>query len=54
MREEQHRISGITNDDRVAELIELVAAANIGSATVPFDCIIVPVYNGSPDYLEWV
>jgi len=53
-REEQHRISGVTNDDRVAELIEMVAAHNIGSADVPFDCIITPIINGSPDYLEWI
>jgi len=53
-RENQHRISGVTNDDRVAELVEMVAAANIGSADVPFDCIIVPIVNGSPDYLEWI
>lgn len=31
-REDQHRISGVTNDDRVAALVETVAAANIGSA----------------------
>lgn len=52
--EHQHRISGVTNDDRVAELIEMVAAHNIGSALVPFDCIITPIVNGSPDYLEWI
>lgn len=45
---------GVTNDDRVAELIEEIAAHNIGSATVPFDCIITPIINGSPDYLEWI
>lgn len=31
-REHNHRITGVTNDDRVAELIEEVAAAGIGSA----------------------
>ena len=53
-RENQHRMSGVTNDDRVAELVEMVAAANIGSAIVPFDCIITPLINGSPDYIEWI
>lgn len=53
-RENQHRMSGVTNDDRVAELVEMVAAANIGSAVVPFDCIITPLINGSPDYIEWI
>jgi hypothetical protein len=47
-------MSGVTNDDRVAELIEEVAAAGIGSADVPFDCIITPLINGSPDYIEWI
>ena len=32
----------------------MTAAANIGTPDLPFDTIIVPVYNGSPDYLEWV
>jgi hypothetical protein len=31
-REHQYRISGVTNDDRVAELIEEVATHGIGSA----------------------
>lgn len=53
-REHQHRISGVTNDDRVAELIEEVATHGIGSAQVPFDCIITPIITGSPDYLEWI
>merc|ERR1712032_757566 len=53
-REHNHRITGVTNDDRVAELIEEVAAAGIGSSKVPFDLIIVPIVNGSPDYLEWI
>lgn len=47
-------MSGVTNDDRVAELIEMVAAANIGYADVPFDCIITPLVNGSPEYIEWI
>lgn len=53
-REHNHRIMGVTNDDRVAELIEEVAAHSIGSAKVPFDCVIAPLVNGSPDYIEWI
>ena len=53
-REHNHRLSGVTNDDRVAELIEEIAAAGVGSGEVPFDCIITPLITGSPDYLEWV
>lgn len=53
-REHNHRISGVTNDDRVAQLIEEVANAGIGSGKVPFDIIIVSMVNGSPDYFDWV
>lgn len=53
-RDDQHRVIGVTNDDRVAELVEMIAAENVGSAEVPFDCIITPIINGSPDYLEWI
>lgn len=53
-REHNHRIMGVTNDDRVAELIEEVNRHSIGSAHVPFDCVIAPLMNGSPDYIEWV
>jgi hypothetical protein len=45
---------GVTNDDRFAELVEETAAAGIGSADVPFDVIITPLINGSPDYIEWI
>lgn len=53
-RDEQHQVIGVTNDDRVADLVEMVAAHNVGSAAVPFNCIITPIINGSPDYLEWI
>jgi len=53
-KEDQHRITGVTNDDRVAELVEMVAAANIGYPDLPFDVIITPLVNGSPDYIEWI
>lgn len=45
---------GVTNDDRVAELVEEVARHSIGSAKVPFDCVIAALVNGSPDYIEWI
>lgn len=32
----------------------MVAAANIGFPDVPFDCIVTPLVNASPDYLEWI
>jgi uncharacterized protein involved in tolerance to divalent cations len=53
-RDNQHRVIGVTNDDRVAELVETVAKHKVGSSEVPFDCIITPIINGSPDYLEWI
>ena len=46
---------GVTNDDRVAELIEMVAKhKQFSSSIVSFDCIITPIINGSPDYMEWI
>lgn len=53
-REHNHRISGVTNDDRVAELIETCAKAGVGSDKIPFDIIITPLITGSPDYIEWI
>lgn len=53
--ENQHRISGVTSDDRVAELVEAVnAAGNMGVKEIPFDVIITPLITGSPDYIEWI
>lgn len=51
---ENHRIRGVTSDIRVAELVERIATHNIGSPDIPFDCIIVPMINASPDYIYWV
>ena len=49
-----HRISGVTSDLRVAELIDRVASHNVGSDKIPFDLIVVPLTNASPDYIDWV
>ena len=52
---DQQRIVGITSDDRVAELIELVAANNATSHNYPsFDFVVTPLATGSKDYIEWV
>lgn len=53
-RENVHRITGVTKDERVAELIEEISAHKIGSDLVPFDAIITPLINASPDYIDWV
>jgi hypothetical protein len=45
---------GVTSDERVAELIEEIARNKVGSDKIPFDAIIVPMINGSPDYIEWI
>lgn len=44
----------MTSDERVAELVEVVASHNVGSKEVPFDLIITPLAAASPDYIEWV
>jgi hypothetical protein len=49
-----HRLTGVTSDDRVAELIEEVAAANVDDVDVAFDFIVTVLATGSPDYIEWV
>lgn len=48
------RITGVTSDLRVAELIERIDTHKIGSEKIPFDTIITPMITGSPDYIEWV
>ena len=53
-RKENHRLMGVTSDVRVGELIERISKHKIGSEKFPFDTIIVPLINGSPDYIEWV
>jgi uncharacterized protein involved in tolerance to divalent cations len=49
-----HRLTGVTSDDRVAELIEEVANHGVDDKEVPFDFIITVLSTGSPDYIEWV
>ena len=44
----------MTSDVRVAELIERIASHSVGSDKIPFDAIITPLINASPDYIEWV
>lgn len=52
--ENLHRIRAVTNDDRVAEVIEECAKHGLGGAGIPFDVIVTPLATGSPDYIEWV
>lgn len=49
-----HRLTGVTSDDRVAELIEEVYANGVSDKEVPFDFIITVLATGSPDYIEWI
>lgn len=45
----------VTSDDRVAEVIEEVAAwTNTKKGDVPFDLMVTPLATGSKDYIEWV
>lgn len=53
-RHNVHRITGVTSDDRVAELIEEVYANGVDDPDVPFDFIITVLATGSPDYIDWV
>jgi len=49
------RLVMITSDDRVAELIEEVAAKNPNSREYPaFDLVVTPLATGSKEYIEWV
>jgi hypothetical protein len=53
--ENLHRIRAVTNDDRVAEVIEECAKHGLGGeGGIPFDVIVTPLATGSPDYIEWV
>lgn len=51
--ERLHRIMAVTNDDRVAGVIEECATHSLGG-DVPFDVIVTPMITGSPDYIEWI
>lgn len=53
-RRNVHRITGVTSDDRVAELIEEVYANGVDDPDVPFDFIITVLATGSPDYIDWI
>lgn len=49
------RITGVTSDDRVAELIEHVAEHDPNHIKTPaFDLVIIPLAAGSTEYLAWV
>lgn len=49
------RVTGVTSDDRVAELIEEVAAHDPNhTKNPPFDLIVLPLTGGSTEYLAWV
>jgi len=49
------RVTGVTSDDRVAELIEEVAANDPNHTKDPgFDFIVMRLSGGSTEYLAWV
>lgn len=49
------RVTGVTSDDRVAEMIEEVAVNDPNKSKNPgFDLIIMPLSGGSTEYLAWV
>jgi uncharacterized protein involved in tolerance to divalent cations len=50
-----HKIVMVTSDDRVAELIEEVAANDPNHWNYPpFDMVVVPLATGSKEYITWV
>mmetsp|Transcript_1881 Transcript_1881/g.2603 ORF Transcript_1881/g.2603 Transcript_1881/m.2603 type:complete len:141 (+) Transcript_1881:2816-3238(+) len=52
-----YRLTMVTSDDRVPELIEAVAAGlGVSNTTTdpPFDLLIEPMASGSKEYLDWV
>ena len=53
-RNQIHRLTGVTGDDRVSELIEEIAGAGVDDKDVPFDFIVTVLATGSPDYIEWI
>ena len=54
--EEQHSLIMITSDNRVAELIEAVAASQANKTSNPgfFDLVVSPLATGSKEYIQWV
>lgn len=54
---DRHHLTFVTSDDRVAELIEEVAAYTkdaVKKEGVPFDLVVTPLATGSKDYIDWV
>lgn len=50
-----HKIVMVTSDDRVAELIEEVAAKDPNHFHYPaFDVVVTPLATGSKEYIQWV
>ena len=56
--EDRHRVVMITGDDRVAELIEVIAKGfpepHAGDTKPPFDCLVTTMAGGSKEYNAWV
>ena len=51
----RHRLSFMSSDDRIAELIEEAAIFMKGfNEPIPFDLVVTPLATGSKDYIEWV
>ena len=52
----RHRLTMVTSDDRVAEVIEEVAKWTTDPVEehTPFDLVVVPMATGSKDYINWV
>ena len=51
----RHRLSFLSSDDRIAELIEEAATFMKGfNEAIPFDLVVTPLATGSKDYIEWV
>jgi len=48
------RLIMLTSDDRVAELIEEVAASTSNTTYPAFDMVVTPIATGSKSYIEWV
>ena len=51
----RHRLTFLSSDDRIAELIEEAATFMAGfHESVPFDLVVTPLATGSKEYIEWV
>jgi len=48
-------VTGVTSDDRIAELVEAVASHDPNHTKAPeFDLVVMPLAGGSTEYLQWV